>query len=114
MRLFPTVPDGTFEFCVFDGTIPSMSTGYLMSTNFPDNYDNSLDCTIKVDAASGGVMLHLYVLAFYTERGYDFLFVNTSSELYRYHGDGSNPDSQDAMIIGENYTCKWIGKCACV
>ncbi len=99
------------EFCDPDEiTIDGVNHGFINSQNYPNPYDNRLDCDIIFLPAQHELSMELYVHDFHLERNFDFLTIVTSNGTYEYHGRGAAVGWQDpeAMRIGETYYCKYI------
>lgn len=50
--------------------------GFLESPNFPDNYNNSHDCEVELEASDAGRFIRFEVVEFNTEYGYDYVDVS--------------------------------------
>ncbi len=107
MTCIVSEPDPGFvmEMCVYNDTIPPISSGYIISKNYPDIYDPDLDCTLFLPGTGLLQTLVVYVEAFHTEQDFDFLSVTHALGTSVYHGDGTQDDT--AMIVGRNYTCEY-------
>ncbi len=92
------------EMCVYNESIPQEATGTIISPGYPNNYGPNLDCSLTLEGTGLLQSMTVYVEAFNTEPGFDFLEITDGLGTYIYSGDGTQ--DEDAMIVGRNYTCK--------
>ena len=81
-----------------DGTYNSY--GYLTSPNYPQDYENNLDCRWTIKAPVGNI-IKLSFLDFYTD-------TDSSDELYIY--DGANVHGQLLETISGAYSHPFVSK----
>ena len=97
----------TLEFCNPDNIVTDLSSGFIISQNFPEHYDQFLDCDITILPADHELSLAVFVHEFHTERFDDILTFRTSYGTYEYHGNGNNIGSfPEAMEEGRTYYCE--------